>query len=137
MMRVAHIVTGLRAVAFGGVAMWGGAQGLAAETYTCDFTRECIGDELCHATSLAGTTFRRSGEAWVVEIPGSPPVGFTEMGVAREGAIRVVSNDIDPDADAAAMLSVAQSGKAILSIHGYFPELGVVTHLGTCLPEGG
>ena len=112
---------------------------LAGEGFGCTFTQECISGGTCKAREGLGTVLTRTGgtgsTGWIVSMPDGQPIEFTEIEGAREGTIHLVSSDIDPGADAAAMLTIGADGQAVISTHGYFPNLSVATHLGTCVPK--
>ena len=126
-----HLVSGLA------IALPVATQSFAADTFGCTFTQECIDDTPCKARDGMTATLTRNNNTWVVTPPDGQPIRFTDLPGAPEGTLRLITTEIDLDADAAAMLSISDTGRAILSIHGNFLSLGVVTHLGTCMPKDG
>ncbi len=109
------------------------------DTYVCRFTEECIANTPCVAGKRLAATLTRDGdgdgENWVVITPKRQTIRFSVLGGTPVGTLRLVSVDMDAGANAAGMLSISETGQAILSVHGYFPGLDVVTHLGTCTPK--
>jgi hypothetical protein len=56
---------------------------------------------------------------------------------APEGTLQWTTSELYPELKAGARLSISETSRAILSTHGNFPNLGVLTHLGSCTSEDG
>ncbi len=110
--------------------------GYATQSYICSFTKECIAGSPCELRDDLTAELRHDAQAWVMTVPDGTIATFSELTGAPKGTLRLISRDIDTDAAAIALLGVSQTGRAILSVQGYFPGLGAVTQLGKCLPEG-
>jgi hypothetical protein len=113
----------------------------AAESYRCTFTEECIGSQACVEKTAFVSKLYRSDGAWHMTKLATQQTDdvavFDELKGSSAEARKLLSTNLDPDADTVSLLSISETGEAILSTHGYFPSLGVVTHLGICLPEDG
>jgi hypothetical protein len=108
----------------------------ATQTLACTFTKECIAGEPCEARDGLTASLDHDGQGWVMTTGDGAIATFDKLAGAPAGTMRLISTDLDPDASAAALLSVDETGQAIMSVQGYFPGLGAVTQLGQCTPEG-
>lgn len=106
----------------------------AARSLECIFDRECIADTPCQNRDPLPASMIETGNSWEFLLPQGDMAHFTAIRAPAERRF-FVSTDLDPDADAVAMLTISEGGEALLTFHGNFPDLGVVTHTGTCLPE--
>ena len=133
-----RIAGGAHLMALGwGLTLTGAPPAMAAESYICVFTQECIGAQPCDTDIRLSATLGHAGGTW--SMTGDDidnPIRFDELRGAGNGGLRLVSTGLDPDAGATAMLSIFPGGQAFLSTHGNFPTPGVVTHLGICTPRG-
>lgn len=109
----------------------------AEQALVCTFTKECITGSPCEARDDLTAGLDHDGQGWVMTLPDGASATFSELAGAPKGTLRLISTDLDPDASATALLSVAEDGQAILSVQGYFPRLAAVTQLGKCTPGGG
>jgi len=122
-----------------GLSIWlpVASQASAADTYTCTFTKECIGAKPCDPDISHNVDLTRANRGWMMVMEGQEPIEFIELPSSGDIELHALSIEFDTIAGGSSMLSVDQDGAAILSTHGNFPSLGVVTHHGTCMPKDG
>ncbi len=109
----------------------------AGERYVCTFTTECVATSPCDPNVNHTVELIAAGRGWDMIIEGQEPVEFIELPSSGDVERHMVAIDIDPTTGGTSMLSIGSDGMAVLSIHGNFPSLGAVTHLGTCTTGDG
>ncbi len=115
----------------------GVAPAQAAQSFACTFNMVCVAGRDCVVLDAVTATLTGDGDEWVLTSGDGKSARFRPLEAAPEGTLRLITTELDPDAAAAAMLSISDTGRAFLSTQGNFPDLGAVTHLGTCLSEDG
>lgn len=106
-----------------------------ADTYACVFHTECIATRPCDTDFDLTARLRRDTDGWRLTLPGDEAVALRELSAAGKATRHLVTAEIDPAADAAALLTITKDGTAMLSTHGNFPSPSAVTHLGSCIAE--
>ena len=107
----------------------------AASSYTCAFNEGC-GTADCGADAAITATLEASDDGWHLHTQSEVAGTFTE--IANESTARhFVSTDIDPDAGAAALLTIFDTGVAMMSLHGTFVTPMGQTYSGECTAETG
>lgn len=110
-----------------------GSPALAAEQFTCSFNEGC-GTADCGADAPFDATLVPAATGWTLALDNETLGHFTEFD-SNETARHFVSDDIDPDAGAAGLLSIFANGAAFLSLHGNFMTPSAQTHTGQCTKE--
>lgn len=107
--------------------------GKAGTGYQCRFTRECIGTgRACEDVNLDGLVLQEDGDGWHLWGSDETWFGLEPVDGGSAELRSWVSSDIDPSAQATALLSIAADGQALLSIHGVFLTPEVIVQTGTC-----
>ena len=109
--------------------------GAAQSALSCTLNAGC-GTSDCGADAEISATLESSGDGWRLRSNSEIAGSFREIGAAP-GTRHFVSTDIDPDAGAAALLSVFDDGRALLSLHGTFMVPTAETYGGRCTAETG
>jgi hypothetical protein len=92
-------------------------------------TVDCGGQEAILSVDLAPA---EEADGWVLRSNGDIAGKFREIETPAGTAKHLVSTDIDPEAEAAALLSIFPDGEAVLTVHGAFPSLGTSSWVGQC-----
>jgi hypothetical protein len=101
--------------------------------YQCRFTQQCIGtDRPCEDVDLSGLALEEDSDGWHLWGPDETWFGLTPLLGGNRDLDSWVSTDIDPSAQATALLSITHDGLAFLSIHGIFLTPEVIVQTGTC-----
>jgi hypothetical protein len=109
--------------------------GVAATALSCTLNAGC-GTSDCGADAEISATLEPSGDGWILRSNSEIAGRFSEIG-ETSGTRHFVSTDIDPDAGAAALLSVFANGVALLSLHGTFMVPTGEIYNGRCTAETG
>ena len=101
--------------------------------YVCNFARQCSGTERpCEDVEFDNLVLEKDDDGWHLWGSDETWFGFTPVHGGSDELLSWVSNDIDPSAQATALLSVAGNGQAFLSIHGVFLTPEIIVQTGTC-----
>lgn len=104
----------------------------AGAAYACTFHSECILGKPCDDGRDLTARLDSLGAEWTLSLPDMAPVRFHDISSGAGQNLHLATAEIDPDADAAALLTIAADGAALLTVQGSFPSLSAVTHIGRC-----
>jgi hypothetical protein len=123
----------MRRLGIAGLVVVIGMPAMAAGRLICTFTTECIAGAVCGPVSGLAVDLIRRGDSWIMDLKeDQASARFDPVAGATGSGLQLFSTELDPDADAVSLLSIAPDGQAILSTHGFFPGPGAVTQLGIC-----
>ncbi|TDK45075.1 hypothetical protein [Antarcticimicrobium luteum] len=135
MILASHLAAPVRAGLAATLALASAMPAGAATAYACVFPSECILGKPCETGRDLAARLDSDGGGWSFGAAGMDPVRFQEIAPGGVGSLHLVSSGIDPDADAAALLTITEDGTALLTVQGDFPSPSAVTHVGSCTEE--